>query len=225
MSRLRFAWASAALLAGAAIAQPASDVPQIPDQSKSVATDEATPALTTEAPQQISSRNDDSTAQTQLTNARASRQEASQLSSGVRTVQAAPPLSRPSDGRTAAIDRVEGKDRCDAAIPANKQTEDCKKVLETRADDYARPAPQELSPEQRLLLDQQLQGAGEPLADATHRLATSGVPDNSTDSMGIAAIVLKQSEPQPSDKDKKQDPATEAAVQAIVQFVTQTPPQ
>jgi hypothetical protein len=43
--------------------------------------------------------------------------------------------------------------------------------------------------------------------------------------MGIAAIVLKQSEPQPSDKDKKEDPATEAAVQAIVQFVTQTPPQ
>ena len=225
MSRLPFGLASAALLAGAAIAQPAPDIPQVSEQSKSVAADEATPAPTTEAPQQISSRTDDSTAQTQLTSARASRPEASQLSSAVRTVQPPPALSRPSDGRTAAIERVEGKDRCDPAIPAAKQTEDCKKVLESRADDYARPAPQELSPEQRLLLDQQLQGAGEPLADATHRLATSGVTDNSTDSMGIAAIVLKQGETQPSDKDKKEDPATQAAVQAIVQFVTQTAPQ
>ncbi len=225
MSRLPFALASAALLAGAAVAQPASDIPQVSDQSNSVAAEEATPALITEAPQQISSNSDDSTAQTQLTSARASRPESNQLSSVARTVQPPPPLSRPSDGRTAAVERVEGKDRCDSAIPAAKQTEDCKKVLETRADDYARPAPQELSPEQRLLLDQQLQGAGEPLADATHRLATSGTPDNSTDSMGIAAIVLKQGQPGPSDKDKKEDPATQATVDAIVQFVTQTPPQ
>ena len=188
-------------------------------------TEEATPALTTEAPQQISSKSDNSTSETQLTSAHASRPEANQLSSAARTVQPPPPLSRPSDGRTAAVERLEGKDRCDAAIPADKQTDECKKVLETRADDYARPAPQELSPEQRLLLDQQLQGAGEPLADATHRLATSGVSDSSTESMGIAAIVLKQGATQPADKDKQEDPATQAAVQAIVDFVTQTPPQ
>jgi len=224
LTRLAAILLSSALAAGtAALAQPTSNVAQVTDRSDSieVGTQPATP--TTDAPSQISTAAESSPAETQLTSARASHQQTTQLSTEPRTAQAPEGLSRPSEGRTAAVERVEGSDRCDAAVPKDKQTDVCKKVIESRADDYARSQPPELSPEQRLLIDQQWGPGAADVADATRRLAKAGAPDTSDESLGIASIVLQQSQP-PAEPDKKdEDPANNAAVQAIIQLVTQTP--
>lgn len=214
--------ATGLLVAGAALAQPTAGIPQVSDPSQSVGVEPPAPANSAQAPAQISSDSESGAAETQLTSARASKQQPTQLSTGPRSAQAPTNLSRPAEGRTAVVERVAGTDRCDPAVAKEKQTDACKQVIETRADDYARPQPPELSPEQRLLLDQQFQGAGEVISDATHRLATTGQSDSSTESMGIASIVLQQSEAQ-KQPDKQNDPTADAAVQAIIQLMNQTP--
>ena len=207
-----------------AIAQPAPDVPPAADRSELV--DVGTPAAprTTDAPTQISTNAESSPAEAQLTNARASHQDTRQLSTAPRSAQAPEALSRPSEGRTAAIERVEGADRCDPAVAKEKQSNECKKVIESRADEYARRERPELSPEQRLLIDQRWGRGAADVAEATRRLATSGEPDESSESFGIASIVLQQSQPAQEPEKKAEDPADNAAVQAIIQLVTQTPP-
>jgi hypothetical protein len=147
------------------------------------------------------------------------------LSADPRDARGSPALSKPSDGRTAAVEHVIGDDRCDAAIPAARQPEACKKVIETRADDYTRPSPTELSPEQKLLIDQQLREETQDVTDAARKLAKSGEADDSTESMGIAAIVLRQSAPPPEEPDKSKDPATDPVAQAVIQMISQLPPQ
>jgi hypothetical protein len=204
--------AAAFLMSGGALAQPMSiDVASIP------------PAAQAEAPTQISASTDSTTSESQLTSARASHQEPRQLSTGPRDAQAPQSLSRPADGRTAAVERVVGTDRCDPAMPNEKPSDTCRKVIETRADDYARPKPTELSPEQRLLLDQQYGPGAADIAEATNRLATSGQAGNSTASQGIASIVLQQSAPQSQEPQKKDDPTTDASVQAVIQMLNQGP--
>lgn len=207
-----------------AIAQPAPDVPPAADRSELV--DVGTPAAprTTDAPTQISTNAESSPAEAQLTNARASHQDTRQLSTAPRSAQAPEALSRPSEGRTAAIERVEGADRCDPAVAKEKQSNECKKVIESRADEYARRERPELSPEQRLLIDQRWGRGAADVAEATRRLATSGEPDESSESFGIASIVLQQSQPAQEPEKKAEDPADNAAVQAIIQLVTQAPP-
>lgn len=225
MIRLGSFLAAIILPTGLAFGQAVTEVSQVSDGRPSVAVDSLPSAESTEQPAQVSHDIRNPTAETQLTAGQASRQQPAQLSNDRPSAQGAQPLSRPSDGRTAAVEHVQGKDRCDPANSKAKQSETCKQVLETRADDYTRPHPTELTPEQRLLLDQELEHAGETVADATRRLATSGETDDSNDAMGIAAIVLRQNAPRTEPKpDKAQDPATDAAVQAIVQIITQAPP-
>lgn len=213
-----------AVMSAAALAQPASEVPQVAGHSEAV--DVGTPPAqrTTEAPAQISNDAESMAAEAQLTSARASHQQPAQLSSGVPTAQAPEPLSHPSVGRTASVERVGGHDRCDPAIAKAKQSDECKKVIESRADEYQRPSPTELSPEQKLLLAQQWGPRAADAAEAASRLAKSGSPDDTTDSLGIASIVLQQSQPaQQDDKKQEQDPANDPAVQAIIQAITQVP--
>jgi hypothetical protein len=126
-------------------------------------------------------------------------------------------LSSPSAGRTGAIEAVAGKDRCDPAIISAKRTTVCKEVIESRAGEFARPNATQLSPEQRLLLTRELQGAGQNVANATHRLAESGETDDQLE-MGIAATVLQQNKP-PSKPDTETDPKIDAATQAIINAI------
>jgi hypothetical protein len=212
-------------VATAAAAQPASDVSQIAGQSPAVDVGTPPAARTTEAPAQISNDAESTAAEAQLTSARASHQQTTQLSSGAPSAQASEPLSRPSEGRTAAVERVGGTDRCDPAVAKEKQSSECKKVIETRADEYQRPSPTELSPEQKLLLAQRWGPGAADAAEAANRLAKSGSPDNSMDSLGVASIVLNQRAPADQEPEKKEDPAVDSATQAIIQLITQTPPQ
>lgn len=95
-------------------------------------------------------------------------------------------------------------------------------MIESRADDYSRPSPTQLSPEQKLMLNQQLQAAGDDVAGATRRLASSGETDNSIESLGIAAIVLGQDQPQQKPV-KVEEPAADPAVQAVLQILSSIP--
>jgi hypothetical protein len=213
----------AALLSGGALAQPAPDAGR--DQSQQLDVEPSPPPPSTEAPTQISNGADSRAAEAQLTSARAAPQEPNQVSAEPRNVQPPTPLSRPSEGRTGAVERVAGTDRCDPAVPREKQSDLCRKVIESRADEYTRPAPTEMSPEQKLLLAQQWGPKAADALDAANRLAKSGSPDDSTDSLGVASIVLQQSQPAPDDKKKEDNAATDPAVQAILQAITQAPPQ
>lgn len=213
-------------LSSAALAQPGPGAAQSAVPSPAVDVGTPRPVQTSEAPPQISSDAESTTAEAQVTSDRASHQQTEQLSRGTPSAQAPDSLSRPAQGRTGAIEAVTGTDRCDPAAPKNKASEICRKVIESRADEYARPAPAELSPEQKLLLAQQWGVNAADALDAANRLAKSGSPDDSTDSLGVASIVLQQSPPTAPDEKKKDDnPATNAAVDAIVQAITQAPPQ
>ncbi len=230
--------AATVLPTAAAFAQPVTQIPQVSDERPSVVvTSLPSVAAPAEPLAQITTDRRNPAAETQLTSGQASRQQPAQLSSGEASrqqpaqlsndrpsAQPPQPLSRPADGRTAAVQRVEGDDRCDPAVEKDRQPQACERVIETRADDYTRPDPTELSPEQRLLLEQEIEHAGEGVTDATHRLATSGETENSNEAMGIAAIVLSQQAPPPKEPGKPEDPANQAAVAAIIQMIGGTPP-
>ena len=139
-----------------------------------------------------------------------------QLAPARRSAAAPEPLSQPADGRDTATPAIAGRDRCDPAAPAARDPA-CARVIETRAADYARPAAT-LTPEQRLLVQQQTGEAG-PSADA-RRVAAN--PGGASD-QAIASVVLR-GPPPPRDADKTAGPA-DAVIDAIVGGATQTPPR
>ena len=210
-------FAGALLIASALPAQQLPEIPQVAEQSGRVGS-------SAEAPEQISAGPDRGPHEAQLTGAEASRQQPGQLTAAKPSAEPPVPLSRPSDGRNPRVERVEGKDRCDPAIPDAKRTPECRKVIETRADEFAQPQRAELTPEQHLLIDQQMRSEDGDVSDATRRLAATGDADSSPEALAIATIVLHQpgSEPQ-APPEKKEDPTTQAAVQALLQLITQTP--
>lgn len=209
--------AAATAAAGQASAEQAAE----PASSVYVGTPSV--AKTVEAPTQISRKQDSDAAQAQLTSEGASDDATTQLAGPGPSVEASEALSTPSDGRTAGVERVGGSDRCDPANAERMKSAECGKVIETRAGDYSRPSPTELSPEQRLLIAQQW-GPNAPEAAAS-RLAKSGSTGDDADGLGIASVVLQQSEPAKSDEQKPaDDPAANPAVQALIQVLTQGTP-
>lgn len=176
-----------------------------------------------ETQSQLSGAADSRLHQRQLTTVGESDERTAQVSSGPRNAQAPDPLSTPEQGRTAAIAAVEGKDRCDPANAADKKLPECKHVIETRSAEFTRASPTELSPEQKLLIDQQMLARESDLLTVTRRLASSGDP-NSIQGMGVASVVLTQNrleEPKKPDHDAQ----TDAAIQAIVTVLGIQPPQ
>ena len=214
-----------ALPLSTAIAQDQVGMTQI-SSSRAIVPSPDAPPKTTQAPQQLSNGDDSRQSGTQLAAPGTSREPTSQVARGTRSAQAPESLSTPEEGRTGAIDPVTGHDRCDPANKEGAKTLKCMKVIENRAAQYARPSPTRLSPEQKLLIDRQLQAREESLADATNRLATSGDADNSLDGMGIASIVLDQgNKPAEQPEKKSPDPLQDPAVQAILTILNAPPPQ
>jgi len=175
-----------------------------------------------ETQSQLSGAADSRLHQRQLTTVEESDERTAQVSSGVRNAQAPDPLSTPEQGRTAAIAAVEGKDRCDPANAADKKLPECKHVIETRSAEFTRASPTELSPEQKLLIDQQMLARESDLSTVTRRLASSGDP-NSIEGMGVASVVLTQNRPE-EPKKPDHDAQTDAAIQAIVTVLGIQPP-
>jgi hypothetical protein len=206
---------------GSAAAQDRTDISQVSTGPVLVAASDQAPPPTSEAPSQLSTGSDSRPAETQLTSAGISRQQPSQVATRSKDPQASEPISTPAQGRTAAVERVNGRDRCDPSEGKDKTSAECKKVIENRAAEYRRAPPTELSPEQKLLIDQQLRAN----ANAAQQLAHSGDPENNAEAMGIASLVLSQNK-EPDAPDKKQtDAQSDAAVQAIISAVQGGSPQ
>lgn len=168
----------------------------------------------TEASQQVSGRAQSSGPVPQLS-AQGDRRQSPQLYVGGRTAQPAPALSEPRQGRTAAVTRVEGLDRCDPGTRAARG-EECERVIETRSAEFTRPDPALLSPEQRLLVEQRNRPMTNERA-AAQRLATNLSDPDEIQDQAIASQVLQTGAP-PSDA-PEQEPALPAELEAVVQGV------
>lgn len=213
-----------AFKAQAQVADPSID--QIPAASRSI----DVPMPSSEkgrsfaAPAQLASGAESGPATTQINPEGRSAPATDQLSRIGKTAQAPQPLSAPSEGRKSTVERVAGEDRCDPAAPKQPRSK-CAKVIENRSAEFARPDPRTLSPEQRLLLEQEVREAGLDPVTGARRLAATGEAE-SLAAMGVAAVVLRDDEvPKKSKADE--DPAKAAAeiVGAILNQPPRAPPQ
>ena len=168
----------------------ASPLEQLPAASRTVATGQS---RGTEAPNpaQISTGADSRSPERQLTIERGAGRGPDQLYRGGKTAQPSKPLSRPSEGRTGAVARVGGDDRCnrpqtDAAIIAA-----CARAIETRSAEFQRREAPVLTAEQRLLADQRLREPPMTWRNAARRLADTRDAE-AIDTQGVAALVLER---------------------------------
>lgn len=228
MSRLALPWLLLIGLgcnADAQVADPSID--QIPAASQII--DTPTPSSEKDRslapPAQLASGAERGPATAQISPEGRSAPATDQVSRIGKTAQAPQSLSTPSEGRKSTVERVAGEDRCDPAAPKQPRST-CAKVIENRSSEFARPDPRALSPEQRLLLEQEVREAGLDPVNGARRLAVTGEADESLAAMGVAAVVLRDDEvPKKSKTDE--DPAKAAAeiVGAIMNQPQATPPQ
>ena len=175
------------------------------------------------APQQLTSEQESAAPARQLTNESRSAPQAPQLYRGGRTAQPSQPLSNPRDGRTGAVEAVTGKDRCDPAADGKPPRRTCADVIENRAAEFARREPQPLSPEQRIIAEQQLRDRAQTISGAAKRLAVTGEDADSIEAQGVASVVLRRPPEEPRDK-PKDEPAASDQLQAIVNAIVGSPP-
>jgi len=125
--------------------------------------------------------------QPQITRERRGAGGAPQLAHGGRSAAApASPATR-ADGRRTEVVRVGGSDRCDPQ--AGARDAGCQRVIETRSAEYGAPRAPTLSPEQRLLLDQE-RGEMRSVRAAAARVARNEVDPDALDTQALAAISL-----------------------------------
>lgn len=214
------------MLAAATPAQAAQDGRGSVDQigaSQPVGMDQVKQAV--HAPvRQVSPVTERAPTSLQLTTERGSGPGSQQLTKSARTAQPSQALSTPKEGRTGAVERVAGDDRCDPAAQAKVRSANCVAVIETRAAEFSPRAAAPLSPEQRIVMDQQLRERSSGTASAVRRLARNGEDAQSPDAQGLASVVLR--EPINPKRDQPPDPAAAAAsseVFAIVNAIIDRP--
>jgi hypothetical protein len=170
------------------------------------------------APPQLSSASESNSPAQQLTNERGAGAPAQQLSRGPRSAQESQPLSQPRDGRTAAVERVAGSDRCDPRAKGPRLTA-CAAVIETRAAQFTRPDTTPLSPEQRIIAEQQQRERGGSVGGAARRLAANGEDVDSPEAQGVASIVLARPPAPPQPVKPLDDPSVSEPMRALVNAI------
>lgn len=204
---------------------PPASIEQITTATGPVLTAPAAPRTSAPPPQLTSAQDSGQPAQ-QLTNERQPPQAPGQIYKGKRSAQASTPLSRPADGRTGSVERVDGKDRCDPAANDRREAPDCDNVIETRAAEFERPDSTPLSPEQRIIIAQQLRERAGSAAGAAKLLAMGSLDADSSEGQAVASIMLKPppepvKEKEPVDDANAEQQAAAAIVNAII---NQAPP-
>lgn len=212
----------------AALAQPADPaIDQISDvpASAEMPLNPAEPGLSVAPPVQLASDAESSPATPQVTVEARAAPSAEQLSKVGRTAQPPQALSRRSEGRPSGVERLAGADRCDPAQPHLSRTT-CARVIENRSAEFARPDPATLSPEQRLLLEQEVrEGALDPVTGA-RKLARTGQAEESLAAMGVASTIMQPQADTP--EQRKPDEDVSKAVEIIGAIINQPlapPPQ
>ena len=148
---------------------------------------------------------------------------------GDRSARAPESSSRPADGRTGVVARVEGRDRCDAA-EAEEQAANCDRVIETRSAEFVRPDPTILSPEQRLLVEQRLREPVMTRRTVARQVGTGDPQADDDATQEVASFVQRPTTPAPATERESGVPGVEAitstaeAIAAIV-LGTAPPPQ
>jgi hypothetical protein len=171
---------------------------------------------------QVSSVSESSSPTRQLTGERGSGPASEQLTKGARSAEPSQPLSAPKDGRTATIERVAGSDRCDPKAEGSRSAK-CAAVIENRAAEFARRERAPLSPEQRIIIEQQARERSGSFSDAARRLAVSGDDTESIEAQGVASIVLGAPAPKSRNETPAQDPAAADQLDAIVNAIINQP--
>ena len=214
---------SAVALASAASAQPTSSIDQISAQPRVVVAAPASPP-SIELPPQLTSKQESGPASRQLTSERRSAAPSAQVYKGQRSAQPSAPLSKPGDGRTAAVERVEGQDGCDPAASKQRRSTNCAQAIETRASQFARQEPAPLSPEQRILIEQRLRERPAGVSGTARRLATRGSDADTSEGQEIASIVLRKPPEPPPEKKPEEDAVAADQAAAIVSAIVNQPP-
>lgn len=202
----------------------AAPVQQIGARSREVGTPPPSEPRETAPLPQLTAPAESGQAAPQLTGTGQSGRQPTQLYTGGRTAQPSEPLSRPSQGRTGAVARVEGDDRCDPAADA-RRVKACERVIETRSAEFVRPDPTTLSPEQRLLIDQRLREAPATARSGARRLASSGDDAESEETQAVASLVLRAPPPPREDVPAEEQDATAAEAAAIVNAIINAGPR
>lgn len=156
----------------------------------------------------------------------AARAPVQQLTRGKPSAEAAPALSRREQSRPGANEVLDGADRCDPAERRGARPPGCARVIESRSAEFDRTPPP-LSPEQRLLLEQQVLARDAAYERATRRLANSGTGDRSLDEQAVASVALGRNAPPPAPK-KEEDPSaglSQEQAAAIVGAILNPPPR
>jgi hypothetical protein len=174
-------------------------------------------------PAQLSTDADSAAPAIQLTRERGSGPVAQQLTRDAPTAQPSEALSKPQDGRTGSVERVAGSDRCDPRADRSPAAT-CARVIETRAAEFTRRDPTPLSPEQRILVEQQAREHGGGFGEAARRLAANGEDSNSLEAQGVASVVLRAPPPEPRPVRPEADPATNEAMTALVNAIVNAAP-
>ena len=220
--------ASTLLLALPAAAQSTSEIDQIRPQQPPSGADRSSSAQIVQTEQskrdptgttlQAGARETRPTPVNQLSTV-GERQRSPQLYRGGRTAQPSAPLSTPAEGRNTAVSAVQGDDRCDPQLAAQAPLPaQCSRVIETRSAEFAPPAPTPLSPEQRILIENQAQA--EASAGAIRRLSTRG-DANAFSDQALASTVLDSAQAAPP-ATSETEPASEtmdAAMAAIIEAI------
>lgn len=116
--------------------------------------------------------------------------EMNQLGKHDRSTQSAPDLADRKQGFETRVIKVEGADRCSAELLSAKDREYCQRVIENRSAEYAGQKENELTPEQKLLLDRNFKLLDGGTDGAIKRLATGRNSTDNSDDQAVASIVL-----------------------------------
>jgi len=164
----------------------------------------------------------------QLTHEERAIRSPTQLDAGGRSAEAPEALSQRSEGRTGAIERVAGSDRCNQPQTDPAIVRACARAIETRAAEFARPDPPPLSPEQRLLVEQRLQEGRSTAKTAVRRLAEEGEA-NTAEGQAVASVALGNDPRGPAAGRRDEDGSavsaeTKAVIEALVGSLVGNPP-
>jgi hypothetical protein len=141
---------------------------------------------------------------------------ASQLSNNRPSAAAPPSGSTRKQGRDTHTEALQGTDNCD---PQNGQADEaCKRVIETRSDEFSPPPSEPLSAEQSLMVSQQKTDSGRDVTAATRRLANGDIDDSNA---GLAVSVMGTTTSSTDDPTAKveSNSTTDAIVSAVVNLV------
>lgn len=196
-----------------AVEQVSSDVPIV-----HVAVDRPTG----EAPAQLSSKGQSRSAPPQLVSGPPSAASGQQLSPATPSAQPPAPLSSRSDGRPPPAERIAGADRCDPQEGSESREARCAEIIEKRASAFKGSEAPELSPEQKLLLEQS-ELERKSYEAAARRLATTGDDAETLESQGVAFVVLRP--PAREEEKKPEDKPSEAEAAAAINAILNPAPQ